>query len=206
MAVIEQATLRPSKAEALAAWLPDQAWSGVVAGAPLQVVGQVRFDDPAGEVGIEVLLVRTDDGRVLQAPLTYRDAPLPGADAFLVTEMDHSVLGRRWVYDAVGDPVHADVLRRAIVTGGHEAELELANGAGRRSKDAWASGSGSAPDSATVTSVHATTAGALTSIASDHGTIVIARVVGTALPEGETLEGTWVDGSGVLAALLPERA
>jgi hypothetical protein len=206
MAVIEQATLRPSKAEALAAWLPDQAWSGVVAGAPLEVVGQFRFDDPAGEVGIEVLLVRTEDGRALQAPLTYRDAPLPGADAFLVTEMDHSVLGRRWVYDAVGDPVHADVLRRAIVTGGHEAELELANGAGRRSKNAWARGSGSAPDSPTVTSVRATTTGAVTSIVSDRGTIVIARVVGTALPEGETLEGTWVDGSGVLAALLPERA
>ncbi|RPE84516.1 hypothetical protein EDF28_0448 [Curtobacterium sp. PhB137] len=206
MAVIEQATLRPSKAEALAAWLPDQAWSGVVAGAPLQVVGQFRFDDPAGEVGVEVLLARTEDGRVLQAPLTYRDAPLPGADAFLVTEMDHSVLGRRWVYDAVGDPVHADVLRRAIVTGGHEAELELANDAGRRPKDAWAHGSGSEPDSPDVTSVHATTTGAVTSIATDHGTIVIARVVGTALPEGEKLTGTWTDGSGVLAVLLPERA
>ncbi|NQW89957.1 hypothetical protein HQQ88_06575 [Curtobacterium sp. VKM Ac-2861] len=206
MAVIEQATLRPSKAEALAAWLPDQAWSGVVAGAPLQVVGQFRFDDPAGEVGVEVLLARTEDGRVLQAPLTYRDAPLPGADAFLVTEMDHSVLGRRWVYDAVGDPVHADVLRRAIVTGGHEAELELANDAGRRPKDAWAHGSGSEPDSPDVTSVHATTTGAVTSIATDHGTIVIARVIGTALPEGETLTGTWTDGSGVLAVLLPERA
>ncbi|MFJ4076687.1 hypothetical protein [Curtobacterium sp. NPDC089991] len=206
MAVIEQATLRPSKAEALAAWLPDQAWSGVVAGAPLQVVGQFRFDDPAGEVGVEVLLARTEDGRVLQAPLTYRDAPLPGADAFLVTEMDHSVLGRRWVYDAVGDPVHADLLRRAIVTGGHEAELELANDAGRRPKDAWAHGSGSEPDSPDVTSVHATTTGAVTSIATDHGTIVIARVVGTALPEGEKLTGTWTDGSGVLAVLLPERA
>ncbi|MBT1621939.1 hypothetical protein KK101_04485 [Curtobacterium flaccumfaciens pv. oortii] len=206
MAVIEQATLRPSKAEALAAWLPDQAWSGVVAGAPLQVVGQFRFDDPAGEVGVEVLLARTEDGRVLQAPLTYRDAPLPGADAFLVTEMDHSVLGRRWVYDAVGDPVHADVLRRAIVTGGHEAELELANDAGRRPKDAWAHGSGSEPDSPDVTSVHATTTGAVTSIATDHGTIAIARVIGTALPEGERLTGTWTDGSGVLAVLLPERA
>jgi hypothetical protein len=206
MAVIEQATLRPSKAEALAAWLPDQAWSGVVAGAPLEVVGQFRFDDAAGEVGVEVLLVRTEDGRVLQAPLTYRGAPLPGADAFLVTEMDHSVLGRRWVYDAVGDPVHADVLRRAIVTGGHEASLVLANGAGQRPKDAWASGSGSEPDSPSVTSVRATTADAVTSIATDHGTIVIARVVGTALPEGETLTGTWTDGSEVLAVLMPERA
>ncbi|QQD76094.1 hypothetical protein I8920_15065 [Curtobacterium sp. YC1] len=206
MAVIEQATLRPSKAEALAAWLPDQAWSGVVAGAPLEVVGQFRFDDPAGEVGVEVLLVRTEDGRVLQAPLTYRDAPLPGTDAFLVIEMDHSVLGRRWVYDAVGDPVHADVLRRAIVTGGHEAELVLANGAGQRPKDAWASGSGSEPDSPSVTSVRVTTTDEVTSIATDHGTIVIARVVGTALPEGETLTGTWTDGSGVLAVLLPDHA
>lgn len=206
MAVIHQATLSPSKSEALAAWLPEQAWSGVGAGAPLEVVGQFRFDDPAGEVGVEVLLVRTDDGRVLQAPLTYRDAPLRGAEAFLVTEMDHSVLGRRWVYDAVGDPVHADVLRRAIVTGGHEAELELTNGAGSRAKDAWVRGSGSAPDSPTVSSVRATTADTVTSIATDHGTIVIARVVGTPLPGGETLEGTWADRSGVLAVLLPERA
>ncbi|VXC60448.1 A/G-specific adenine glycosylase [Arthrobacter sp. 9V] len=47
---------------------------------------------------------------------------------------------------------------------------------------------------------------AATAIATDHGTIVVARVVGLALPEGETLTGTWTDGSEVLAVLLPERA
>ena len=39
-------------------------------------------------------------------PVTYRDAPLPGADAWLIGTMDHSVLGKRWVYDGVGDPVY----------------------------------------------------------------------------------------------------
>ncbi|AOX65858.1 hypothetical protein BJK06_08915 [Curtobacterium sp. BH-2-1-1] len=203
MAVIHRAELRPSKLEALAAWLPDQPWSGVSAGDDLAIAGKFRFDDPAGEVGVETVLVRTTDGRVLQAPLTYRGAPLDGAEAFLVTEMDHSVLGRRWVYDAVGDPVYADVLRRAIATGGHEATLERADGSGAWGAEGTASGSGSDADSRTVTAVDAQTSGALTSVATDHGTLVVARVVGAELPAGRTLTGSWSDGTGVLAVLVP---
>ncbi|WP_420369101.1 CG0192-related protein [Curtobacterium sp. L1-20] len=203
MAVIHQAELRPSKAEALAAWLPTQPWSSVPAGGRTTVAGKFRFDDPAGEVGVETLIVRTDDGRFLHAPLTYRGAPLAGAEAFLVTEMDHSVLGRRWVYDAVGDPVYADVLRRAIATGGHEAELERAAGTGTWDKEGTARGSGTATDSPTVTDVAARTEGATTTVDTGYGHIVVARVVGTALPDGDVLTAEWSDGSGVLAVLLP---
>ena len=36
--------------------------------------------------------------------------------------MDHSVLGKRWVYDASGDPVYASALAAAILAGGTEVE------------------------------------------------------------------------------------
>ncbi|ROP63370.1 CG0192-related protein [Curtobacterium sp. ZW137] len=198
MALIHRAELRPSKAEALAAWLPSQPWSGVAPGATVDVVGRFRFDDPAGEVGVETMLVRVGDGAVLHAPLTYRDAPLAGATAFLVTEMDHSVLGRRWVYDAAGDPVYADVLRRTIATGGHEAELVGAPGLDVPPSHGSARGSGSAASSPAVTTVAPTTEGALTTI----GDLTILRVVGTPLPAGETLTATWADAGPTVLAVL----
>ncbi|MDD0856964.1 hypothetical protein NHF46_02405 [Arthrobacter alpinus] len=78
--------------------------------------GAFRFDDPAGEVGIETHVVAVD-GKTYQVPLTYRGAPLEGAEEFLVTTMDHSVLGSRWVYDATADPVYVSELAAAILTG-----------------------------------------------------------------------------------------
>ena len=205
MAVIHHAELRPSKHEALAAWLPSQRWSGVSAGDPLEIAGKFRFDDPAGEVGVETLLVRRPDGRILHAPLTYRGAPLPGAEAFLVTEMDHSVLGRRWVYDAVGDPVYADVLRRTIVTGGHEAALERADGSGTWQGEGAAVGSGSAAGSPTISAVSVRSDGTRSLVETDHGTLSVLRVVGSDLgtpyPSGETLTGRWDGGSAVLVVL-----
>jgi hypothetical protein len=201
MAVIHRATLRPSKAEALAAWLPAQPWSGLTAGDPVEVVTRFRFDDPAGEVGVEVLLVQTPDGRLLHTPLTYRGAPLDAARAHLVTEMDHSVLGRRWVYDAAGDPVYADVVRRAIATGGHEAELERADGTGHFDKEGTAHGSGTAAVSPTVTTVAAHTDGTETTVRTDHGDLVVLRVIGLPVPEGETLTAAWGDRHAVVAVL-----
>lgn len=200
MAVIHRAQLTPTKLEALSDWLPRQPWSGVAAGAELLQVGRFRFDDPAGEVGVETMLVRVGDGPVLQAPLTYRAAPLEGAEEFLVTTMDHSVLGPRWVYDAVGDPVHADVLHRAIVTGGTEADIQVAVD-GRFEpgpKFATARGSGSAEHAASITSVRVATAGALTTITTDAGDLVLLRVLGTPAPAGETLTASWADHSALL--------
>lgn len=115
MSDIYDAQLSPSKSELLQAWLPQQPWFSGDA-STLVRLGAFRFDDPAGEVGIETHVVAVD-GKTYQVPLTYRGAPLEGAEEFLVTTMDHSVLGPRWVYDATGDPVYASELAAAILTG-----------------------------------------------------------------------------------------
>ncbi|NES13406.1 MULTISPECIES: hypothetical protein [Micromonospora] len=122
MALLHRAELRPSKLDLLAAWLPTRPWFTGAAGAEAVRVAGYRFDDPDGEVGIETMLVRMGDGPVLQAPLTYRGAPLAGAEGWLVGTTEHSVLGRRWVYDAVGDPVYQAALAAAVLAGAGQAE------------------------------------------------------------------------------------
>ncbi|MDQ1651477.1 MAG: hypothetical protein QOI35_677, partial [Cryptosporangiaceae bacterium] len=102
MAVLHRAELKPTKLELLAAWLPGRRWFDGPAAA-IERVSSFRFDDPAGAVGIETILVRAGDRPVYQVPLTYRDAPLAGADRWLLGTTDHSVLGQRWVYDGCGD-------------------------------------------------------------------------------------------------------
>jgi hypothetical protein len=131
MALLHQAELVPSKLEALAAWAPGQPW---FEGDPdrLEKVAAFRLDDPAGEVGVEVLLVRAGDGPVLQVPLTYRGAPLAGADDRLVGTMQHSVLGERWVYDGCGDPVFVATTIAAALTGGGQADEVLQTADGER--------------------------------------------------------------------------
>ena len=66
------------------------------------MIGSYRFDDPNGSVGMETHLVDAG-GTLMQVPVTYRDEPLDGAADALVTEMQHSVLGTRWVYDGLRD-------------------------------------------------------------------------------------------------------
>jgi hypothetical protein len=122
MALIHRAQLSPTKLELLQGWLPAQQWSGEQGGSGLERVAAYRFDDPAGEVGIETLLVREGDGPVFQVPLTYRGAPLDDADEWLIGTVEHSVLGQRWVYDATGDPVYAAALARALFSGEEQAQ------------------------------------------------------------------------------------
>ena len=122
MALLHRAELRPSKLELLVPWLPGRSWFAGEAGAEVTRVAAYRFDDPAGEVGVETLLVRAGDGPVLQAPLTYRAAPLAGADEHLVGVIEHSVLGRRWAYDACGDPVYPPLLAAAVLADAGQAE------------------------------------------------------------------------------------
>lgn len=122
MALLHRAELRPSKLELLAGWLPGRQWFAGEAGAPVSRVAAYRFDDPAGEVGVETLLVRAGDGPVLQVPLTYRGAPLAGADEHLVGVIEHSVLGRRWAYDACGDPVYPPLLAAAVLADAGQAQ------------------------------------------------------------------------------------
>jgi hypothetical protein len=98
-------TMVPTKLELLTDWLPRQPWY-LGEGLPtLSRAGGFRLDDPAGEVGIEFLLVTDDGGTTYSVPLTYRAAPLAGADDALVGTSEHGVLGLRWIYDGAHDPV-----------------------------------------------------------------------------------------------------
>lgn len=124
------ASLVPSKLELLADWLPSRPWFTGDAAA-LNLVGNYRFDDPDGEVGMETHLLRAGDDTIYQVPLTYRAAPLEGADAFLLGTVAHSVLGRRWVHHASVDPVYLTVLAETISSGGSQAELVRDFGDGR---------------------------------------------------------------------------
>lgn len=109
MATIHDTTMTPGKLELLAAWLPSRPWYRAAGGSRprLRKAGGFRLDDPAGEVGIEFLFTAADStpNGVYHVPLTYRGAPLPGADDALVGTAEHGVLGTRWVYDGTRDPV-----------------------------------------------------------------------------------------------------
>jgi hypothetical protein len=128
MAIFHRATITPGKAELIAEWAPTRPW-GPSATDPVDVIGSYRFDDPDGRVGMETHLVTAGDA-VLQVPLTYRDEPLDGAEDALITEMQHSVLGTRWVYDGLRDPQFVIMLAAVAMTGQGEA-LGLAVYAGR---------------------------------------------------------------------------
>jgi hypothetical protein len=119
MALFHAATITPTKSELIAAWAPTQPW-GPPADVAIKVIGSYRFDDPDGRVGMETHLVAAGD-TVLQVPLTYRDEPLDGADDALIVEMQHSVLGTRWVYDGLRDPRYVVLLAGVAMTGQGEA-------------------------------------------------------------------------------------
>jgi hypothetical protein len=119
MAIFHRATITPTKAELIAEWAPTQPW-GPPAADHVDVIGSYRFDDPDGRVGMETHLV-TAGGVLMQVPLTYRDEPRPGAEEALITEMQHSVLGTRWVYDGLRDPLFVVMLAAVAMTGQGEA-------------------------------------------------------------------------------------
>jgi hypothetical protein len=103
MAIIHKASVKPTKAELLERICCEA----------VTVLGMYRFDDPDGEVGVEAFIVRSDGG-TRQTVLTYRGAPLEGAEEDLISTMEHSTLGRRWIYDGAGDPVAVSCFRRAL--------------------------------------------------------------------------------------------
>ncbi len=119
MALFHRATLTPTKDELIAEWAPRQRWSPPGAGS-VTVIGSYRLDDPDGRVGMEIHIVDAG-GTILQIPLTYRDEPLADADEALITEMQHSVLGTRWVYDGLRDPLLVVMLAGVTMTGQGEA-------------------------------------------------------------------------------------
>ena len=82
-------------------------------------------------MGVETLIVADEAGAepvVYQVPLTYRGEPLGSADHALVGTMEHSVLGRRWVYDGPHDPVYAAQLLE-LIQGRVRAASSTATGA-----------------------------------------------------------------------------
>lgn len=121
MAIIYDATLTPDKGELLTAWLDRQDWGGT---GEVEQIGAYRVDDPQGEVGLEGFILRRS-GRTLHVPVTYRSAPLEEAELALVGTTQHSVLGERWVYDALADPVGRDLITRALAGELGQAELKI---------------------------------------------------------------------------------
>lgn len=119
MAVIHHTTIKPTKVELLADWLPTRPWYRGGPGSPvLEKSGGFRLDDPEGEVGIEFMVATdtsTPEPVTYLVPLTYRGAPLEGAEHALVGTMEHGVLGKRWAYDGCHDPVLITELLSLIV-------------------------------------------------------------------------------------------
>ncbi|MEO0492926.1 MAG: hypothetical protein AAF081_05890 [Actinomycetota bacterium] len=193
MAILHKATLTPSKPELIEAHLPTVAEFEISPG-PIEHLGAYRFDDPDGLVGIESHLVRVSDGRTIHLPLTYRNDPLPGADAWKVGTLEHSVLGTRHVYDAVADPVYVAELVRVIATGGTQAPLivHLPDGiASERENVVFVRGSGSAADGPTVAVGVASREGTMTAITLGQASVMVRHAPRPGGGKGAYLAGTW---------------
>ncbi|WP_067690394.1 maltokinase N-terminal cap-like domain-containing protein [Nocardia jejuensis] len=108
MAEIHRTTLQPSKLELLSGWLPRQPWFHGAGTPRLSKAGGFRLDDPAGDVGLEFMVLTDSSGPTAityHVPMAYRGEPLAGNDHALIGISEHGVLGRRWFYDGEFDPV-----------------------------------------------------------------------------------------------------
>lgn len=107
---IYDADINPTKQEIVARY-----------GAITDYEGSYRLVDFDGdEVGIEVHVGRDVEGRLSQMPVTYRSGEIDPLAT--LTTMEHSVLGTRWVSNALGDPIAVREFIRTIVTGDDGAE------------------------------------------------------------------------------------
>ncbi len=127
MAVVHRTTMSPGKLELLAAWLPAQSWYVAAGGKPdLARAGGFRLDDPAGQVGIEFMVVTNGpEGRAVAylVPMTYRGNALASASDGLIGTAQHGVLGRRWIYDGIRDPVLVAQMV-ALIQGEVQAQMQ----------------------------------------------------------------------------------
>ncbi|MFD5147264.1 1,4-alpha-glucan branching protein [Streptomyces sp. NPDC058401] len=143
MAMIYKTTMKPGKTELLAAWLPTRPWYVSTGHAPeIDRSGGFRLDDPEGEVGIEFMVLTDRAGgreTAYLVPLTYRGAPLEGAEAGLVGISEHGVLGTRWIYDGSHDPVLVGQLL-ALLQGRAVAQDQCDSGVADPSVTAWCEG------------------------------------------------------------------
>jgi hypothetical protein len=207
MALLHDATVTPSKLELIGAWLPNRPW--FEGHGDVVRVAAYRLDDPAGEVGLEGLLVteageNAEGSGIYHVPLTYRAAPLDGAETYLVGTVEHSVLGPRWVYDACGDPVWASVLATTICTGGRQAEqyFEVDGKRAYRAPAMTVQGSGSGTDHVAVTAVHASDDGATTVMTAEGLELTLVRRAGTDVEGDLVLTGTWPGAQPTVLAVL----
>ena len=126
MSIIHNTTVTPGKLDLLTDWLPSQPWYTGSATPVLAKTGGFRLDDPAGEVGMEFMVV-TDESTgqpvSYHVPLTYRAAPFAPAEAGFVGTMEHGVLGKRWAYDGMHDPVLVTALL-ALIQGEAEPQAQ----------------------------------------------------------------------------------
>lgn len=126
------ASIVPSKLELVTAWITAQRWYAGKGHVPvLHRVGGFRFEDPEGEVGVETLLLADTAATppvVYQVPLTYRGAPLDGAEQALLGTMEHGVLGTRWVYDGPHDPVYVRTLVDTILDSARSDVAQASSG------------------------------------------------------------------------------
>lgn len=126
MSILHRATLVPSKLDVIDAWLSRQPW-GLGVGT-LERIGTYRFDDPAGEVGIEGFLLGRGDA-TYHLVVTYRAEPVDGLTE--IGTLHHSVLGPRWVYDGTQDPVAVAVMTEAVLGERAQEKLEVFDGEAR---------------------------------------------------------------------------
>lgn len=190
MAIVHEATVSPTKLELITSWLESRPWAGA---GEVERLGSYRFDDPAGEVGIEGLLL-SRGGAVLHVPLTYRSAPLSGGEAHLIGTMQHSVLGERWVYDATGDPVALECYRRGLAGEQGQAPIEV-----------WSGGkliSHAEPDVTLRTEAGGVLAvsGTAVTVEADGARLSFARVLGVTLDGPQQLVAEWPGGRAVVVA------
>ena len=189
MALIHRATLVPSKLELLQAFVPGQSW--FTDDGPLETLGAYRWDDPAGDVGIEPHVVRSG-ATVFQVPVTYRAAE--HASAHLIGTAQHSVLGRRWVYDGCTDPVYVAALATALFTGAPQAKLwyDLPEGRERREPSVQVSVDGDRDAVPPIDDVTAIDEDVSTLIRAGGTEFVVQRALGRPVPGRSRLTGTWV--------------
>jgi len=202
MALLHKATLSPTKLEMISAWLPGRDWAE--GAGETRILASYRFDDPADEVGLEGFVVETDAG-VLHVPLTYRGAPLEGADEHLVATCEHSVLGTRWVYDACADPVWVAEAARTILTGatGVDSFIEVDGRVERREPTMSVHGTGD-PETPVPApgSLGLREEGPATAVDAETLQLVVVRHIGYEPPTPLALTGRWADAdTAVLAGL-----
>jgi hypothetical protein len=106
------------------------------------------------------------------------------------------VLGRRWVYDACFDPVYVTALATVILTGGTQAELEIASEAGLQRREPTTRVAGSGTPGAGVpptNSMKTATNQRSTTIRAGDVELVVRRLLDGELVAGDslTLSGIW---------------